>query len=106
MNKHILTIEDPIEFIYTSDQCLINQREIGQDVVDFHVAMKHAVREDPTSCWWAKCETAKPSKPPFTPRKPATWCSERFTSTAPGTIPVSSTCSPADMHAATARRSE
>jgi len=45
--KHILTIEDPIEFIYTSDKCLINQREIGQDVVDFHVAMKHAVREDP-----------------------------------------------------------
>lgn len=47
MNKHILTIEDPIEFIYTADQCLINQRELGQDVVDFHVAMKHAVREDP-----------------------------------------------------------
>jgi len=45
--KHILTIEDPIEFIYTSDKCLINQREIGQDVIDFHVAMKHAVREDP-----------------------------------------------------------
>ncbi len=47
MNRHILTIEDPIEFVYTSDQCLINQREIGMDVVDFHVAMKHAVREDP-----------------------------------------------------------
>jgi twitching motility protein PilT len=47
MNKHILTIEDPIEFVYTSDQCLINQREIGMDVVDFKVAMKHAVREDP-----------------------------------------------------------
>jgi twitching motility protein PilT len=46
-NKHILTIEDPIEFVYTSDNCLINQREIGQDVIDFHVAMKHAVREDP-----------------------------------------------------------
>ena len=45
--KHILTIEDPIEFVYTQDQCLINQREIGMDVVDFHVAMKHAVREDP-----------------------------------------------------------
>ena len=45
--KHILTIEDPIEFVYTSDKCLINQREIGQDVVDFPVAMKHAVREDP-----------------------------------------------------------
>ncbi len=46
-NKHILTIEDPVEFVYTSKNCLINQREIGQDVIDFHVAMKHAVREDP-----------------------------------------------------------
>ncbi|MFQ5734239.1 MAG: type IV pilus twitching motility protein PilT [Planctomycetaceae bacterium] len=45
--KHILTIEDPIEFVYTQDQCLINQREIGMDVIDFAVAMKHAVREDP-----------------------------------------------------------
>ncbi len=45
--KHILTIEDPIEFVYTSDKCLINQREIGIDVVDFHTAMTHAVREDP-----------------------------------------------------------
>ena len=45
--KHILTIEDPVEFVYTPDKCLINQRELGQDVSDFHVAMKHAVREDP-----------------------------------------------------------
>ncbi|MFG0332871.1 MAG: type IV pilus twitching motility protein PilT [Maioricimonas sp. JB049] len=45
--KHILTIEDPIEFVFTGDKCLINQREIGMDVKDFHIAMKHAVREDP-----------------------------------------------------------
>ncbi len=45
--KHILTLEDPIEFLFTDDKCLINQREIGQDVCDFAVAMKHAVREDP-----------------------------------------------------------
>lgn len=45
--KHILTLEDPIEFIFTEDKSLINQREIGQDVLDFSVAMKHAVREDP-----------------------------------------------------------
>ncbi len=45
--KHILTLEDPIEFIYTEDKCLINQREIGQDVLDVEVGMKHAVREDP-----------------------------------------------------------
>ena len=45
--KHILTLEDPIEFVYTEDKCLINQREVGQDVKDFEIAMKHAVREDP-----------------------------------------------------------
>ncbi len=45
--KHILTLEDPIEFVFTDDKCLINQREIGIDVVDFGVGMKHAVREDP-----------------------------------------------------------
>ena len=47
MRKHILTIEDPIEYVYNAEKCLINQREIGMDVVDFEVAMKHAVREDP-----------------------------------------------------------
>jgi twitching motility protein PilT len=45
--KHVLTLEDPIEFLFTDDKCLINQREIGQDVVDFSIGMKHAVREDP-----------------------------------------------------------
>ena len=45
--KHILTLEDPIEFIFTEDKCLINQREIGLDVKDFEIGMKHAVREDP-----------------------------------------------------------
>jgi len=45
--KHILTLEDPIEFVYKDDKCLINQREVYVDVVDFGVGMKHAVREDP-----------------------------------------------------------
>ena len=45
--KHILTLEDPIEFIFTEDKSLINQREVGQDVRNFEVGMKHAVREDP-----------------------------------------------------------
>ena len=46
-SKHILKLEDPIEFVYTEDKCLINQREIGQDVKNFEIAMGHAVREDP-----------------------------------------------------------
>ncbi|HZZ28146.1 MAG TPA: PilT/PilU family type 4a pilus ATPase [Pirellulales bacterium] len=45
--KHILTLEDPIEFTFTEDKCLINQREVGTDVKDFSIGMKHAVREDP-----------------------------------------------------------
>jgi twitching motility protein PilT len=45
--KHILTLEDPIEFVYTDDKCLINQREVGTDVKTFEIGMKHAVREDP-----------------------------------------------------------
>ncbi len=45
--KHILTLEDPVEFVFTEDKCLINQREIGMDVRDFEIGMKHAVREDP-----------------------------------------------------------
>jgi twitching motility protein PilT len=46
-SKHILTLEDPIEFVFTEEKCLINQREVGMDVVDFGIGMKHAVREDP-----------------------------------------------------------
>ncbi|MCA9223026.1 MAG: PilT/PilU family type 4a pilus ATPase [Pirellulaceae bacterium] len=46
-SKHILTLEDPIEFVYTEDKCLINQREVGMDVCDFGIGMKHAVRQDP-----------------------------------------------------------
>jgi twitching motility protein PilT len=44
---HILTLEDPIEFVFSDDKALINQREIGIDVKDFKIGMKHAVREDP-----------------------------------------------------------
>ena len=46
-SKHILTLEDPIEFVYNEDKCLINQREVGLDVIDFEIGMKHAVRQDP-----------------------------------------------------------
>src|SRR3954453_234270 len=44
---HILTLEDPIEFTFTDSKSIINQREIGIDVVDWHKALKDAVRQDP-----------------------------------------------------------
>ena len=46
-NKHILTIEDPVEYLFKSHNCLIQQREIGRDSTDFNVALKSALREDP-----------------------------------------------------------
>src|SRR5713101_3140483 len=44
---HILTIEDPIEYLFTHKKAVINQREIGLDVMDWSMALKHAVRQDP-----------------------------------------------------------
>ena len=44
---HILTIEDPIEYLFKDKKAVINQREVGMDVRDWHIALKHAVREDP-----------------------------------------------------------
>ncbi len=45
--KHILTIEDPIEFIHTSKKSLINQREVHRDTLSFEAALRSALREDP-----------------------------------------------------------
>lgn len=45
--KHVLTIEDPVEFIYTPDRALITQREVGSDTPSFADALKAALREDP-----------------------------------------------------------
>jgi twitching motility protein PilT len=45
--KHIVTLEDPIEFVFEENQCLIEQRELNLDTMSFHRAMKSALREDP-----------------------------------------------------------
>ena len=44
---HILTVEDPIEFVHTSKKCLINQREVGPHTLSFQNALRSALREDP-----------------------------------------------------------
>ena len=45
--EHILTIEDPIEFLHKHKKCIVNQREVGSDATDFSSALKSALREDP-----------------------------------------------------------
>ncbi|MCG9660322.1 type IV pilus twitching motility protein PilT [Vibrio mediterranei] len=46
-NKHILTIEDPIEFVHQNKKCLVNQREVHRDTHSFKSALRSALREDP-----------------------------------------------------------
>ncbi|HDZ07800.1 type IV pilus twitching motility protein PilT [Pseudohongiella sp.] len=45
--EHILTIEDPIEFVHESKKCLVNQREVHRDTLGFNEALRSALREDP-----------------------------------------------------------
>ncbi len=46
-NEHIITIEDPVEFVHPSKQCLVNQREVHSDTNSFSAALRAALREDP-----------------------------------------------------------
>ena len=47
LQKHIITIEDPIEFVHNSQKCLISQREVGLHTSEFYHALRAALREDP-----------------------------------------------------------
>src|SRR5574342_1135358 len=47
LKGHIITVEDPIEFIHRHQQCLVNQREVGTDTNSFAAALKYALRQDP-----------------------------------------------------------
>src|SRR3989475_3167405 len=47
LKGHIITVEDPIEFIHRHQQCIVNQREVGTDTNSFYAALKYALRQDP-----------------------------------------------------------
>ena len=46
-SRHVITIEDPIEYEFSDDKCFFEQREVGIDTVSFRSALKHALRQDP-----------------------------------------------------------
>jgi twitching motility protein PilT len=46
-SAHIMTVEDPIEFLHKHQQCIVNQREVGSDTHSFAQALKHVLRQDP-----------------------------------------------------------
>ncbi len=45
--SHIVTLEDPVEYVYTPDKCAINQREVGKDTMSFAAGLRASLREDP-----------------------------------------------------------
>ena len=46
-SDHIITVEEPIEYLFTQDQCIVSQREVGSDAVGFHSALRTILRQDP-----------------------------------------------------------
>ncbi len=46
-SKHIITLEDPIEYVHTHNRCIVNQREVGNDTLSFPNALRAALRQDP-----------------------------------------------------------
>ncbi len=46
-SAHIVTIEDPIEYLHSHKSCIVNQREVGSDTADFAIALRHVLRQDP-----------------------------------------------------------
>ena len=73
--EHILTIEDPIEFLHPHKRCLVNQREVGSDAQSFSAALTPRCARTPTSSWSARCATWRRSPPRSPPPRPAIWSS-------------------------------
>ncbi len=46
-SDHIITIEDPVEYLFTQDKCIVSQREVGSDTIGFHAALRTVLRQDP-----------------------------------------------------------
>ena len=92
---HILTVEDPIEFVHESKKCLINQREVGPHTLSFSNALRTALREDPDVILVGEMRDLETIRLALiAARKPATWCSARCTRVPPPRpSTASSTCS-------------
>jgi len=80
---HILTVEDPIEFVHESKKCLINQREVGPHTLSFNNALRSALREDPDVILVGEMRDLETIRLALPPRKRATSCSARCTPARP-----------------------
>src|SRR5205807_5022253 len=90
---HIITIEDPIEFVHDSKRCLVNQREVHRDTLGFSEALRSALREDPDVILVGEMRDLRPSAWRSPPPRPVTWCSARcIPAPPPRPSTASSTC--------------
>ena len=82
--RHILTIEDPVEFVHESKRSLIRHREVGMHTLKFHNALRAALREDPRRdpCGRDRDQETLSTARKLPPRR-AIWCSAPFTPTRP-----------------------
>ena len=76
---HILTIEDPIEFVHESKKSLINQREVHRDTLGFNEALRSALREDPDVILVGELRDLETIRLALTGAKPVTLFSARCT---------------------------
>ena len=81
---HIVTIEDPIEYVHPHGNCIVTQREVGVDCEDWHIALKNALRQAPDVILIGEVRDRDTSwSTPSSSPRPATWSCARCTPTAP-----------------------
>ena len=92
-DDHVVTIEDPIEFVHKNKRCVITQRQVGLHTASFKSALRAALREDLTSFSSASFATWRPCRSRSKRRKPGISCSERCTPPQPSERSIASSTS-------------
>jgi twitching motility protein PilT len=72
---HIITLEDPIEFMHRNKKAYVNQREVGEDTHSFAAALKRVLRQDPDVILVGEMRDLETISPPSPRQRPDTWCS-------------------------------
>ena len=80
-HEHIVTIEDPIEYLHPHKNCLVNQREVQSDTASFKTALKYILRQDPDVVLVGEMRTWRRSRARWSAPRPATWSSPPSTPT-------------------------
>ena len=82
-SAHIMTVEDPIEYLHRDYQSIVNQREVAVDTRRSRTRCAARCARIPTSSSSARCATSRRSRPRCSPPRPGTWCSRRCTRSTP-----------------------